>query len=85
MLSALSTYVLLGLCLLVFAGSFFMNSPKAPAGVRKLAKFSAIAQLVAMLGAYFVVRPGGSADVASLKAKAKAEQKLVFLSFHSNH
>lgn len=85
MSSAPLTYLLLALCLIVFVGSFFFASPKAPAWLQKLSKLATAAQLVAMLGAYFVLRPGPSTDVQSLQAKAKQEDKLLFLSFHSNN
>lgn len=82
--SATLTYVALGLCLALFAGSFFFASPKAPLWLQKLAKFSSIFQLVALLGGYAVLRPGGSSDVEALRARATKEHKLMLLSFHSN-
>lgn len=85
MTSSLLTYLLLGLCALLFASSFFLSSKRAPPALQKFARFSTAAQLVAMLGAYMVLRPGGSSDFGSLSTKAKQEQRLLFLSFHSNH
>lgn len=83
--SATLTYLALGLCLIFFVGSFFFASPKAPAAIQKLAKFSSIVQLAALLGAYAVLRPGASADLQELEAKATKEHKLMLLSFHSNN
>lgn len=76
------TYLLLGLCAAVFLGSFVLNPRRVGP---KLARLGTPLALVAMLGAYFVLRPGSSADVSQLKASALADNKLLFLSFHSNH
>lgn len=83
--SPLLTYLLLGVCGLLFAGSFWMSSERAPVSLRKLSKLSAVLQLVALLGAYLVLRPGPSSDVRELQEMAKKEGKLLFLSFHSNN
>lgn len=83
--SATLTYCALGLCLTFFVGSFFFASPKAPAWLQKLAKFSSLVQLAALLGAYAVLRPGASSDFTQLEAKATQEHKLLLLSFHSNN
>lgn len=83
--SATLTYLALGLCLTVFAGSFFFESPKAPAWLQRLGKISSILQLAALLSAYAVLRPGASADVEQRKAQASSEHKLLLLSFHTNH
>lgn len=85
MQSATLTYLCLGLCLALFAGSFFFSSPKAPAWLQKLAKFSSIVQLAALLGGYAVLRPGASSDFKELHAKATQAQRLMLLSFHSNN
>lgn len=83
--SPVLTYLLLGVCGLLFVGSFWMNSERAPLSLRKFSKLSALLQLVALLGAYLVLRPGPSSDVRDLQAMAKKENKLLFLSFHSNN
>lgn len=83
--SATLTYLALGLCLTVFAASFFFASPKAPAWLQKLSKFSGVFQLVALLSAYAVLRPGASGDYEQRQAQAVSEQKLLLLSFHSNN
>lgn len=83
--SATLTYLALGLCLSLFVGSFFFASPKAPAWLQKAAKFSSIFQLAALLGAYAVLRPGASADVQHRSQEALESNKLLLLSFHTNH
>lgn len=83
--SATLTYLALGLCLAVFVASFFFASPKAPAWIQRLAKFSGVFQLVALVGAYAVLRPGASADYKQRQAQAISEHKLLLLSFHSNN
>lgn len=82
--SATLTYLSLGLCLALFVGSFFFASPKAPAWLQRIAKFSGILQLAALLGAYAVLRPGASADLEQKTAQAREDNKLLLLSFHTN-
>lgn len=79
-----ATYGLLALAATAFFASFWID--KRPAGDRwaPLKKWTAVLQIGAVVGAYFVLRPGRGDDPNVALAQASADGKPVFVDLYSN-
>lgn len=80
-----STYVLLGLCILVVVFSFWVADKTDSPRWSKIARFSVPLQIAGLLAAYLILRPGSSDDLEHFQQQAQSENKTLFMSFHSNY
>lgn len=78
------TYLALITCAALLGFGFFVESERGKKRFAKLTRYSSAFQIVAVICAYLVVRPGAGDDGQSDIAIASAANKPIFVDLYSN-
>ena len=79
------TYALLAVCGALVVFGFWVADKTEHPSLARWARYSVLIQLIGIGGAYWVVRPGASDDVAARQEAAAKDGKPLLMSFHSNY
>jgi hypothetical protein len=79
------TYSLLGLCGAVFVGSFFLDGKGMRVKWPRVRAFATALQVLAIVAAYFVLRPGRGDDGHARIADSTAHHAPILLDVYSNY
>ena len=84
-MSPVVTYTLLAACGAVFVGSFFLDGKGMRVKWPRARAFASALQVLAIVAAYFVLRPGRGDDSRARIAESTAHHAPILLDVYSNY